>query len=658
VRHCLVCLALVAVCATAQSGQPKTDEPLTELSIEQLMEVRVEAATLKKQSLSDAPADVSVITAAEIRRYGYRTLAEVLSNVRGFYTTQDGGFQYPGVRGFSLLGDYNTRFLVMINGHQMTDNVYGAMYMFGQDFGLDMDLVEQIEIVRGPSSALYGSNGVFATINVITKTAGDQASGRASTEIGSFGETKMLTSATFRVGRTGRGLISGSAFHTGGRTVGLNTLDNLDQTLSIHDVGKEQGYHSFATLSWNRWSFAAMFGERRIAVPTGYFGTDIGDSGTRSLDSRNFAEAAWHRPLGHGRALKWRTYYDQYRYDGVYNYLQSSSYQNLDGAAGDWIGSQLLYQQDDTKLGSITVGAEGNIDLRNLQYNKSITTTPEGSVQTDVFSLSHPNATSALFIQDEWHPAAAWTVYLGGRFEVSRNNPPVFSPRAALVYKRNTATYKVMYGRAFRDPSTFERYYSPNPSLVAERIQSFEVSREQQLNKRLRLLTSAFHYQLSGLIQGVPVSENSLQYQNSSKASATGLEAELSGHAFEWLDTTASYTIHRVRGIDDQHRLENSPVRIAQFRAAVPFAQERMVVAGAMRYISSRLTAFDGVAPAATVFDLTATAKLSRKSLDLQFGARNLFDEQYADPLSTEHSSAVLPRAGRSVYVKLTWHGE
>jgi iron complex outermembrane receptor protein len=643
--------------ANAQTGQTGSQEHLSELSLEQLMSVQVETAALKKQSLSDAPADVTVITAAEIRRYGYRTLAEVLAHVRGFYTTQDGGFEYPGVRGFALLGDYNTRFLVMINSHQMTDNVYGAMYMFGQDFGLDLDLVEQIEVVRGPSSSLYGSNGIFATINIITKTAGDQASGRVSTEIGSYGETKLLGSATFRVGRTGRGLISGSGFHTEGRTVGMSTPDNPGQVQNILDVGREQGFHTFATVSWNRWSVAAMFGERRVAVPTGYFGADLGDLGTRSLDARNFAEVAWRRPLGKSSALKWRAYYDQYRYDGIYNYVKSDSSQNYDGAAGDWVGSQLLYQRDETKLGSITAGTEANIDIRNWQYDYNLNFTPEGTQRVDVFSIRHPNANYALFIQDEWHPATAWTIYIGGRFDDTRNDKALFSPRAAVIYKRSDSTYKLMYGRAFRNPSTFERYWTPNPGLEAERIQSIELSREQQFHKNLRLLTSAFYYRLSGLIQGVPVTDTTLEYQNSSKASAAGLEFELSGHPFEWLDTTASYTVHRVRGVNDDTRLENSPAHLIHLRAAVPLAQNRVVVGGAMRYISSRITAFDEVTPAATLFDLTANAK-GPSRMELQFGIRNLFNEHYADPLSTEHLPAVLPRAGRTAYVKLTWHGD
>jgi hypothetical protein len=91
----------------------------------------VEGATLHAQTLEEAPASVTVITAPEIRKNGYRALKEALSSVRGLYFTNEGIYDYSGVLGLAVPGDYNTRFLVMPNGHPLTDNVYNFNGFFG-----------------------------------------------------------------------------------------------------------------------------------------------------------------------------------------------------------------------------------------------------------------------------------------------------------------------------------------------------------------------------------------------------------------------------------------------------------------------------------------------------------------------------------------------
>ena len=127
---------IVAIDGFAQS----TPADLSEATLEQLGTISVYSASRRLQSAGDAPSSVTVITSEEIERYGYRTLADILDTVRGFYTIYDRNYTYVGVQGFASPGDFNTRVLLLIDGHRLNDNVYDQA-MLGTEFPIDIDLI-------------------------------------------------------------------------------------------------------------------------------------------------------------------------------------------------------------------------------------------------------------------------------------------------------------------------------------------------------------------------------------------------------------------------------------------------------------------------------------------------------------------------------------
>ena len=131
-------------------------------SMEDLAKMRVSAvygASEFLQKLEDAATSITVVTAEEIQKHGYRTLAEVLRSVRGFYVINDRNYSYVGVRGLSKPGDYNARILFLIDGHRVNDNIFDGAYV-GTGFPIDIDLIERIEIIRGPNSSVYGTGSI------------------------------------------------------------------------------------------------------------------------------------------------------------------------------------------------------------------------------------------------------------------------------------------------------------------------------------------------------------------------------------------------------------------------------------------------------------------------------------------------------------------
>ena len=144
----------------------------------------------------------------------------------------------------------------------MTDNIYNSNGFFGQDFGLDMDLVERIEIIRRPSSALCGSNGMLANINVVTKSPVDHERVRVSTEMDSLGERKTIISSSMDLGHGANLLISGSIFNYGSRDFFVSQYNTPETNSGIARGGNQKGYHSFANLIWRDWRFTTLFNRK------------------------------------------------------------------------------------------------------------------------------------------------------------------------------------------------------------------------------------------------------------------------------------------------------------------------------------------------------------------------------------------------------------
>ncbi len=242
------------------------------MTLEQLMEIEVSkvyAASKYEQKITEAPSSVTIITSDEIRKYGYRTLADILRSVRGFYVTNDRNYSYVGVRGFGRPGDYNSRVLVLIDGHRVNDNIYYSASI-GQDFVLDVDLIEKVEIVRGPGSSLYGTNAFFAVINILTKQGSELGGPEVSGEAGSFNTYKGRISYGNEVGSNADLLLSGSILDSKGQNLFFKEYDSPDtHNGSARNCDYERNYSLFSKLSYQGFVLEGAYVSRTKGIPTG-----------------------------------------------------------------------------------------------------------------------------------------------------------------------------------------------------------------------------------------------------------------------------------------------------------------------------------------------------------------------------------------------------
>ena len=658
-------IVLAALALLAQTGRlagqtgADTGQDLTSLSLEELLEIRIEGAALHPQSQSEAPASVTVITASDIRTYGYRTLADALAATRGFYLSNNRTFHSVGVRGFNLPGDYASRFLVLVNGHQMADNMLGFQPWFGQDFPIDMSLVERIEVIRGPASSIYGSNGIFATINIITRSPAQAEGPALIVEAGNFGEKKMQALGAFPIGQAHL-LLSGSLFNnTGESPLYLPEFDapetNSGQALRMDN---EKGYRFFSNLTFGQWSLLAAASEREKVQAVSWGPTVFNDRGTRVNDSRRFVEAAYLRELGRG-TLRWRAYYDSFYERGRYQYALPADAgagveDNAQPYSGDWIGTQLSYRFGLSRKDTMTIGAEGRLDLRASMAAEVVSPVP-----AEYFSVDRRDKSFAVFVQNERRLNARWRLDLGARMDVYAYRQTLASPRAALIYQPSTDwTYKFLYGRGFRNPTAFELFFDDgfsaagNPDARQESADTIEVDVERRIGKRVNLVGAVYAYRLRDLLVGIYTPNGVVQYQNVGKIHASGFEIEMDSRPRGNLQVTASYAFQKSRDAIADAPLSNSPDHVAKLRFAVPLGR-RLEAASLMQYHSRRATLAGATLRPVYLADFVFTSRRLLPNLDIQFSLRNAFNRQYSDPVALNSRVDRMPQRGRAFVIQL-----
>ncbi len=307
-----IMLFFIGICPVLHAEDRKEEEITDEELLFMEIPVVVTASRME-QIVTEAPSSVSIITAEDIKKYGFRTLADILRSVRGFYTTYDRNYHYIGVRGFSRPGDYNTRVLLLVNGHRINNNVYDQASI-GTDFPLDVDLIDRVEIIRGPGSSLYGSNAIFGVINVITKRGQDFKGAEISGKAGSFNTYKGRYSYGNQFRNGLEMVLSGSYYDSKGddQLYYKEFASPATNNGIAEDLDYDRYKSLFGEFSYHDFTLQGAYIERKKGVPTAAFETVFNDSCFFTVDEHFHLDLKYEHNFPNDLGLMARLNYNYY----------------------------------------------------------------------------------------------------------------------------------------------------------------------------------------------------------------------------------------------------------------------------------------------------------------------------------------------------------
>lgn len=672
---------LLALCQglTAHADATTRPEDFFSLSLQELMETEVFISTNTKQSLSRAPSVVSVITAEDIKATGATNLSEILQSVPGIYIR-------PNLFGFrpqvTFRGASSTHTLLMVDGTPLRDLVWNAGIFWR---GLPTNMIDRIEIIRGPGSALFGSDASAGAINIITKTAGRIQESEIGLRVGSFDTQTGWVQHGWGWNGFEFGLTA-ELSHTDGHdpfipTDGQTSRDNTTGARASYAPG-HAGY------GWDNEDIRFSVGKgnwrlhtnltRRRNVEIGLTGYGALDPVTRGEDSRFNVELIYNNPeFATDWALNSELSYQHLDYssgagfierppgfmdgadlypDGLINQMRSAER----GGDFDVSGLYTGFKAHAIRLG----GGYSWRDLYSVEQSVNFGTGPAGTLLPAggplmdlsdtpyAFAPEKARQIGYLFVQDVWALADDWELTAGARYDHYSDFGGAVVPRLALVWQTtDRLTTKLMYGQAFRAPSYLELYAPtaatrPNPDLTPERSETWDLSFSYKASKDLKLGLNLYQFAQSELI-GVDALN---QFQNMDDNRSNGVELEAMWQATNTLRISGNLT-HR----KDSTPYNSVPKQTAYLRTDWAFAPKWNWNVQANRIGKHSLAPGDPRAPIGAYTWADTTVRYAPRQ-DLEFAAsiRNLFDVD-ARELSSRALPDNLPLPERSLFVEVRY---
>lgn len=631
-----------------------------DLSLEELLKVPVISTPKFALNAEFTPSSVSILTRKDIRTYGWRSMADVLRTLNGYTVTNDHTYSYVGARGVSAPGDYRSRVQVLIDGIPVNENVFGSANIDGS-FPLDLDLVEQIEVVRGPSASVYGGDSMFGVINVVTRSGASlpgseisaaRASGKASEGRISWG--KLTEGGTDFI-------LSYTGAYASGQRLGFPELANAGLDSVARGVEGAQAGKFFARVRSEAWRATLIHAQRDEAVPGGSYGTLFNDTGHRETDSYSLLEVANDHKLDRENILHTRLFAGQYAYKGDFPYDYPPSVLNRDRSSGQWWGFEGRLLSTAWQGQRWISGIEYKGNIRQNQKNDDLGYGCYGFSATPCLDDRRQSRQFSFYAQDEIAIGNATYLTLGLRHDQLSDMPGHWSPRIGLVHQNGSGgIFKFLYATAFSDPTVYQRYYTTpsfavgNPDLMPERMRSIDITWEQRLGPSSRFTSSLYFFRVQDLLGIDTLTGLSA---NLPDVIARGLEFEFQ---HRWRNSAAlrlGYTLQQPSTVSTY--LENVARHSMRGNLAIPIFSRQWLAGLEGQLLSRRRTGDNGAQVSGYgIANANLTYQPSGQNWDLALGVYNLFDHQYADPVALDTTPAGIRdrmfQLGRTFRLKLT----